>query len=141
MLLDFVQRPSNQTVAQGQVAHLTCQHSSAIELGWNVNDTIITDQDVGEDIQRQRLGSVHQLIIKARPYFNSTRVKCVAYFSNETISSPWAFVIIQGWWVCCVCVGGGGGGVGGCGGGVCVCVCVCGWVGVGVGGVCVCEEF
>ena len=113
MLSDFVLRPSNSTVAQGQVAHFLCQHSSALAIGWNVNDTIITDQDVGEDIQRSKLGSVHQLDIKARLYFNSTRVKCVAHYgvgSNDTISSPWAFVIIQGGWVCCVCV--------------CVCVCV-----------------
>ena len=103
MLLDFVQRPLNQTVAQGQVAIFKCQVESALAQSWSINGTKITNENVPEGVVRKQIGSEHTLEIEAQHDYNLTVVECDAHYergSNAAISSPLAFMIIQGVSVC-----------------------------------------
>ena len=97
---EFSRRPENTTVAQGQLAVFSCQHTAADTLNWRVNETLLTSNRQLEGItfntQRIEGGSLKNLRVIATPEYNSTSIVCVAFTVGQENEEAMAVLLIQG---------------------------------------------
>ena len=97
----FLEGPTNQTVAVGEIAQYRCRHATARFITWKINETMIEDVSnlppgITRDLTIEGGDVVYILRILGRLEYNTTKVVGVALISNGLNETTSPAAILQG---------------------------------------------